>query len=78
MSEPRLDKERLSTARVIAKGRRIRDIDRLIATYGGEPGNWRKMATRPFQDQPGRYTELHWYEHHGIGRFEIKEVAVRI
>lgn len=24
----------------------------------------------------GEYFELHWYEHPGIGRFELKEVRV--
>jgi len=75
MDDPRLTKEHLATARVIARGRRIRDLDRLLAAYGGEPARWRKMSTRPFQALPDRWVELHWYEHHGLGRFEIKEVA---
>lgn len=78
MDDQRLSKEQLSTARVIAKGRRIRDLERLIATYGGEAARWRKMATEPFFESPDRRIELHWYEHHGIGRFEIKVVPCMI
>lgn len=78
MDDARLTKERLSTARVIAKGHRIRDVARLVATHGGQARNWRKLSTQPFAETPGRYIELHWYEHHGLGRFEIKEVPVRI
>jgi len=36
------------------------------------------MATEPFMESPGQTIELHWYEHHGVGRFEIKEVWRRI
>ncbi len=78
MDDPRLTKERISNARVIAKGHRIRDVERLVRVYGGRAGSWRKLSTSPFLASPGRWTELHWYEHHRIGRFEIKEVAVRI
>lgn len=76
--DPRLTKELLSTARVIAKGHRIRDVARLVQTYGGEAKNWRKVASRPFMTQPGKTVELHWYEHHGIGRFELKEVSAKV
>jgi hypothetical protein len=78
LDDPRLTKERLARARVIAKGRRIRDVERLVETYGGEASRWRKLATEPFMESPGRLIELHWYEHHGVGRFEIKEVWRRI
>lgn len=77
MDDPRLTKARLSAARVIAKGQRIRDVARLVATYGGEPHRWRKMSTQPFPDGE-QLIELHWYEHHGLGRFEIKAVERKL
>jgi hypothetical protein len=33
------------TTRVIAKGRRIRDVDRLVATYGGVASKWVKKSS---------------------------------
>lgn len=64
----------LARSRVIARGRRLRDLDRLLTTYGGEPQRWTKKSTQPLADEQGRF-EYHWYEHHGIGRVEIKRVA---
>lgn len=78
MDDPRLTKNRLSSARAIAKGRGIRDVERLVRDYGGNAADWRKVASKPFPAESGRWIELHWYEHHGIGRFEIKEVPVRL
>jgi hypothetical protein len=34
----------LSQARVIAKGKRIRDVERLVAQYGGKASKWVKPA----------------------------------
>lgn len=71
--DARLTKEIISRARVIAQGRRIRDIGRLIATYGGTPARWSKKSS-PVLEHEGRRFEFHWYEHHGLGRFEVKRV----
>ncbi len=68
-----LDKEILSTARVIARGRAIKDLERLLSTYGGVPRGWTKRSSRALMDSYGHY-ELHWYEHAGLGRFEIKRI----
>lgn len=75
-SEPRLTRELIATSRVIARGRGIRDLARLIRRYGGEPRGWVKKSTRPFvrNDRPWEY---HWYEHHGIGRVEAKLIDLR-
>jgi hypothetical protein len=56
-----------SQAQVIAKGRRIGDVNRLIREYGGTRQGWRKMKG---WDETGQ--EWHWYEHTGIGRVEFK------
>ncbi len=56
---------------MIAKGRRIRDLNRLIHEYGGKPSGWSKKSSPPVE-LGGEVYEYHWYEHHGIGRFEIK------
>ena len=76
MSEIRLTKQMLSRARVIARGRGIRDLDRLLLWYGGMPRSWTKRSTQPLRDHRGQH-EYHWYEHHGIGRFEMKRVQLR-
>ncbi len=65
----------LSEARVIAKGKRIRDVRRLVAQYGGRASKWLKKSSMPIEIA-GEYFEFHWYEHPGIGRFEMKQVRV--
>lgn len=57
----------------IARGRGIREIGRLRRTYGH--GKWRKRkgyADVALPDGVTRHAELHWYEAHGRGRFELK------
>jgi hypothetical protein len=59
--------------RVIAAGRRIRELVRLRKRYGR--GRWRKMkgvALVRLSDGTVRTAELHWYEAAGIGRKETK------
>jgi hypothetical protein len=65
----------LSRARVIAKGKRIRDVQRLVVQYGGKASKWVKKSSPQFE-RAGDYFEYHWYEHPGIGRFETKEVRM--
>jgi len=65
----------LARARVIAKGRRIRDVDRLVVQYGGRASKWVKKNS-PQIEIAGEYFEFHWYEHTGLGRFEMKQVRV--
>lgn len=62
----------LAQARIIAKGRRIRDLQRLVATYGGKPSKWVKKSSPEFEIA-GQYYEYHWYEHPDIGRVELKQ-----
>jgi hypothetical protein len=65
----------LSQSRVIAKGRRIREVRRLVAEYGGRASEWVKKSS-PRIEIAGEYFEVHWYEHSGLGRFEEKRVQV--
>jgi hypothetical protein len=65
----------LSQSRVIAKGRGIRDVRRLVEQYGGVQSKWVKKSS-PQIESVDRRIEYHWYEHPGIGRFEIKQVRV--
>lgn len=76
MQVPELTKELIALSRVIAKGRGIRDLKRLIQEYGGKPSMWTKKSS-PAIEIDGDVYEYHWYEHHGIGRFEIKLKKVR-
>ena len=58
---------------IIAVGNSIREVDRLREDYGR--GRWRKLKGRALirlEDGRIREAELHWYEAHGIGRFEFK------
>jgi hypothetical protein len=66
---PQLTKQQLAQSRVIAKGTKIRDVQRLVGEYGGIARNWVKKSSPPFFFE-GRLVEVHWYEHHGLGRFE--------
>lgn len=58
---------------IIASGKSIRELHRLIKIYGGH--NWRKMrGTVKIRLSDSRVVdaEIHWYECHGIGRKELK------
>jgi hypothetical protein len=72
MTEFRLTPLMLSQARVIAKGRRIRDVQRLAETYGGRQSKWVKKAGPCFEDAGRSYDE-----HPDIGQAEpkLKEVS---
>lgn len=57
----------------IAEDGSIRDLARLIKTYGR--GQWRKRkgsGVVELRNGALRRVELHWYEAHGIGRRELK------
>ena len=63
----------ISELETIAKGRGIRSLPRLRATFGGS--NWRKMkgvAIVELENGVRRRAEIHWYEAHGIGRKWLK------
>jgi len=65
---------------IIAAGSGIRDLRRLVESYG--PGRWRKLkgvATVRLRTGLVRRAELHWYEAHGIGKkdFKIKRYVNR-
>jgi hypothetical protein len=66
-----LTKELIAQSRVIARGERIGDIQRLVDRYGGKRSKWIKKSSPVFEEE-GNLCEFHWYEHHGIGRFETK------
>jgi hypothetical protein len=61
----------IAQSRVIAKGKRIRDVRRLVETYGGKSSKWVKKSSPSFEMGDHQY-EYHWYEHPGIGRVELK------
>lgn len=63
----------ITVIEIIAVGRSIREFDRLQRQYGR--GRWRKLkgvATVRLPDDTIRIAEIHWYEAHGIGRYDIK------
>jgi hypothetical protein len=67
----------ISNFEVIAVGARIREIARLRRIYGS--GRWRKMkgtATIRLIDLQIVRAEIHWYEAHGIGKYEFKAVRI--
>lgn len=59
--------------RTLAAGHRIRELRRIVRTYG--QGRWRKRAGIAWvrhADGTKRLAELHWYEATGVGRRELK------
>jgi len=57
----------------IAAGGGIRDLRRLVESYGD--GRWRKLkGVATVRLRNGRVTraEIHWYEAHGIGKRDFK------
>jgi hypothetical protein len=61
----------LAQLRVIAKGNRIRDVQRLVTDYGGTSSQWVKKSSPRFEINKLDYA-YHWYEHAGIVRVEVK------
>jgi hypothetical protein len=72
---PVLNRRILAQGRVIAKGKRIRDVHRLVRRYGGIPSGWVKKSS-PVFDSGSQEFEYHWYEYPGIGKFELKRKRV--
>lgn len=72
----KLTSRMLSQARVIAKGNRIRDVHRLVTSYGGTPAQWVKKSSPRFELADRQY-EYHWYEHPGLRRVELKRKQVK-
>ena len=66
----------LARSRVIAKGNRIRDVQRLVGTYGGKASQWVKKSSPRFEIGWYQY-EYHWYEHPSLGRVEVKRQRVQ-
>ena len=63
----------IAEIQVIASGRQIRELRRLIKAHG--KGRWRKLkgiATIELPDGRIRKAEIHWYEAHGLGKKEVK------
>jgi hypothetical protein len=63
----------VSEVEAIARGPRIRELERLRRIYG--PGRWRKLkgiARVRLPDGTVSWAEVHWYEAHGVGRKEFK------
>lgn len=67
----KLTKSQLAQARVIAKGKKIKDVQRLLNEYGGTVSKWGKKSSQPLMIDT-RLIEVHWYEHPGMGRVEEK------
>jgi len=60
---PRFTRQMKSQAQKIAEGRSINKVDILVEKFGGTTRGWKKMKT--WTDDGA---EIHYYEHHGIGR----------
>ena len=63
----------LVNVETIAAGREIRELARLLRSYG--KGRWRKrkgVGRVRLQHGSIHTAEIHWYEAHGIGRKEFK------
>jgi CRISPR/Cas system CSM-associated protein Csm3 (group 7 of RAMP superfamily) len=63
----------LTNQETFAEGSKIRELHRLIDSYGGK--NWKKRKGFGFvRFSSGEIVqaELHWYDAHGIGKLELK------
>jgi len=64
----------ITHVQTFAQGHGIRELNRLMETYGGK--NWRKCKGIAWIHlEPSGETlqaELHWYEAHGAGKVEMK------
>ena len=63
----------IGSVETIAIGHGIRDLRRLVKSYGA--GRWRKLkgvATVRVSSGRIRRAELHWYEAHGVGKRDLK------
>jgi hypothetical protein len=64
----------ITQSETFAEGSRIRELHRLLDTYGGK--NWKKRKgfarIRILPSDQTFLAELHWYEAHGIGKVEMK------
>jgi hypothetical protein len=63
----------IAVVETIAEANGIRELPRLLKTYGF--GRWRKrkgVATVAIANGAFRRVELHWYEAHGMGSVEFK------
>jgi len=70
-----LKTESLEKTEVIARGREIREVRELVRKYGGRPQDWIKWKGEGQVMSPSgvsRPAEIHWYEHHGIGKRKAK------
>ena len=75
VKKDKLTRRLLAQSRIIAMGRGIREVKRLVARYGGRASKWVKKSS-PQIDIAGRRIEYHWYEHSGIGKVEVREVQI--
>jgi hypothetical protein len=67
--------ETLKKTEVIARGTEIREVRDLVRKFGGRAKNWIKWKGEGDVLTPRgtlRRAEIHWYEHHGIGKREVK------
>jgi len=64
----------ISHVQTFAEGRGIRELHRLVETYGGKHWRKRKGFAQIRLEPSGMEAEveLHWYEAHGIGKVEMK------
>jgi hypothetical protein len=65
--------DQIKDVEVIAVGKAIRELGRIEKRHG--KGRWRKLkGTAEVRLPDGTVTvaEVHWYEAHGKGRFEMK------
>jgi len=63
----------ISSVETIAVGSSIRELRRLVESYGD--GRWRKLkgvGLVRLRNGRVRRVELHWYEAHGIGKKDFK------
>jgi hypothetical protein len=57
----------------MARGREIRDLDRLVSRYGRDGEGWTKRTSSSYRFRGmSKRMETHWYEHDSGLRVEFK------
>jgi len=73
MPDISLKKKLITQSRVIAKGKRIRDIQRLVDQYGGQQSKWLKKSS-PVFESGGSYSTRRLSKRRYFGKPSIKHL----
>ncbi|POZ49566.1 hypothetical protein AADEFJLK_04667 [Methylovulum psychrotolerans] len=75
-SEDQLAQAMKGIGEPIAVGDKIKDVNRLIAEYGGNVSDWAKMTSKSYTAPDGQQISTHWYQNYDLDlNVEFKSIA---